>query len=142
MRERQPSERRPGLAVYAGLVALSAYGGVFGLATGVLDMGHELNHRLPFHSPVLGAFALLVIVAAPATALAWHAARGDERVGVTASFAGIMLIAWIVVEVAFIREFSGLQPIYVAVGITFVVIGRRVGTIGSSAPNARVRGAT
>jgi hypothetical protein len=34
-----------------------------------------------------------------------------------------MLIAWIAVEVAFIREFSWLQPSNVAVGITFVVIG-------------------
>jgi hypothetical protein len=124
MADRLSTERRTGLAVYASLVALSAYGGVVGLATGALDLGPTLNRRLPFHSPVFGALALLVIVAVPAAALAWDAARGDERVGVTASFAGIMLIAWIAVEVAFVREFSWLQPSYVAVGITFVVIGR------------------
>jgi len=49
---------RPGLAVYAALVAVSAWGGVVGLATGALDMGNDLNHRLPFHSPAFGAFAL------------------------------------------------------------------------------------
>jgi hypothetical protein len=124
---RAVDRRRPGLALYAGFVAASAWGGVVGLATGVLDMGHDLNHRLPFHSPAFGACALAVIVAVPATALARQAARGDRRAGETALFAGVMLIVWIAVELAFIRQFSWLQPFYVGVGVTFVVIGRRAG---------------
>jgi hypothetical protein len=121
------TDRRRGLAVYSALVAFSAYAGAVGLAGGGADMGHDLNHRLPFHSPVFGAFALIVIVAVPATALARQAARGDRRTGETAVFAGVMLIVWIAVEVAFIRQFSRLQPFYVGVGITLVVIGRRAG---------------
>ena len=123
--ERRP-ERRLGLALYAALVAVSAWGGVFGLATGVLDMGHELNHRLPFHSPVFGALGLATFVGFPATALARLAARGNPRIGATAVFAGAVLIGWIAVELAFIRQLSWLQPVYVIVGATFVVIGRRV----------------
>jgi hypothetical protein len=141
MTYRQSTGRRTGLAVYASLVALSAYGGVVGLATGALDLGTTLNRRLPFHSPALGALALGVAVALPATDLARQAARGDRRTAATATFAGVVLIGWIAVELAFIRQFSWLQPFYVGVGITFVVIGRRVGRGGSSASNAEVRGA-
>jgi hypothetical protein len=114
--------------VYAAFVAVSAWGGVVGLASGALDMGHDLNQRLPFHSPAFGAFALGVIVGVPATALARQAARGDRQTGATAMFAGAMLIVWIAVELAFIRQFSWLQPFYVGVGVTFVVIGRSVGS--------------
>jgi hypothetical protein len=123
---RASERRRAGLAVYAAFVAVSAWGGVVGLATGVLDLGHDLNHRLPFHSPVFGALGLAIFVGAPATALAWHAWRGDDRIGATAVFAGVNLIGWIAVELAFIRELSWLQPVYVAVGITFVIVGRRM----------------
>ena len=118
--------RRAGLACYAAFVALSAYGGAVGLATGTLDLGTKLNHRLPLHSPVVGAIALTLIVGVPATALARYAARGDGRVDETARFLGIMLIGWIGVELAFIRELSWLQPFYAGVGATFLVIGRRV----------------
>jgi len=118
------TRRRSGLAYYAAFVAVSAYGGALGLATGTLDMGNKINQRLPFHSPVVGAIALTMTVGAPATALAWHAARGDRRVGRSARFAGAMLIAWIAVELAFIRELSWLQPFYVGVGASFLVMGR------------------
>ena len=50
-----------------------------------------------------------------------------------------MLIVWIAVELAFIRQFSWLQPFYLGVGVTFVVIGRRVGTQLRSAAPARTR---
>ena len=117
--------RHLGLASYAALVALSAYGGAVGLATGALDMGGTLNHRLPFDSPVLGALALAAIVGLPSTALARYAWRGDRRIGAASLIAGMMLIGWILVELAFIRELSWLQPFFVGVGATFVVIGRR-----------------
>jgi hypothetical protein len=142
MADRQPGERRTGLAVYASLVALSAYGGLVGLATGALDLGPTLNRRLPFHSPVFGALALGALVAIPATALALQALRGDERIAATARFAGIVLIGWIAVELAFIRQFSWLQPIYVGMGISFVMLGRRVGNAGSIAPGVRTGGPT
>ena len=107
-------------------MALSAYAGAVGLATGTLDLGHTLNRRLPFDSPVLGAIALVVFVAVPATTLARQAAGGDERTPATAVFAGAALIAWIVIEIAFIREFSPLQPFFAGVGVSFAIIGLRV----------------
>jgi hypothetical protein len=116
--------RRVGLSCYATFVALSAFAGAAGLATGGLALGGKLDHRLPFHSPVFGAVALALVVGLPSTALARDAWRGDRTLGITALLAGIALVGWIAVELAFIREFSWLQPFYAGVGVTYVAIGR------------------
>jgi hypothetical protein len=119
--------RRPGLAAYAGLIALSAYGGAIGLATGSMNTGATIDHRLPLQSPVLGAVALALVVGVPNTVLAWFAWRGDARTPVAASAAGLLLIGWILVEIACIRELSWLQPLYVLIGTSLIAIGRRRG---------------
>jgi len=117
--------RRTGLAVFAGLVAVSAYGGALGLILGFLDLGARINARLPFGSPVLGGLALALIVAVPSTVLAWWAWRGDPRTDLAAVVTGVLVIGWIVVELAFIRELSFFHPTYVAVGAALVWVGRR-----------------
>ena len=124
---RSTEQPRTGLLAYASCVALSAYGGTIGLATGNLDLGHELNQRLPLHSPVLGGIALALIVGLPATVVAGLAKRGDRRADVASVVAGMLLIAWILVELAFIRELSFLQFFYTGAGLVFVAIGRRAG---------------
>jgi hypothetical protein len=74
---------------------------------------------------VLGGSALAAIVALPFTVLAVLASRTDRRTGFGAAAAGTLLIGWIVVELAFIRAVSFLQPVCVLVGILFVLVGRR-----------------
>jgi hypothetical protein len=90
-----------------------------------VDMGHTLNQRLPLHSPVLGGLALASIVGAPTSVVAITFLRRDRRAGSAAVGAGVLLVAWILVEIAFIREISFLQPFYAAVGVVFIAIGRR-----------------
>jgi hypothetical protein len=114
--------RRDAVAAYAGFVAFSAYAGAVGLVTGALDTGPTIEHRLPLHSPVLGGIALALVVGVPATVLSERAWRGQE-VGRAAVVAGSMLIAWIAIEVAFIREFSWLQVFYTGVGVSFIALG-------------------
>ena len=114
--------RRRALAGYAGFVAFSAYAGAVGLATGVLDTGPTIEHRLPRHSPVLGGVALALVVGVPATWLARRAWHGRD-VGRPALVAGTMLVVWIAIEVAFIREFSWLQVFYLGVGASFIAVG-------------------
>ncbi len=50
------------------------------------------------------------------------------RPGAAEIAAGALLVGWIVVEIAFIRELSFLQPCFALVGVVFVVIGRRLRT--------------
>lgn len=129
--ERQPRRavgaqtRRPGLAALAGVVAASAYYGGVGLITGYLTLGDVVTARLPFASPVLGGLALLAVVAVPATDVAWLAARGDHGTGGAAMLAGILLLGWIVVELAFIRQVSFFHPTFLVVGGLFIWLGIR-----------------
>ena len=125
-RDEPATEKRPtGLSAFAGFVAISAFGGTLGLITGVLDMGHELNQRLPLHSPVLGGIALALLVGVPACAVSLLAWRRDTRAGAASIVAGALLVGWIVVEIAFIRELAFLQLFYAGAGVAYVVIGRR-----------------
>jgi hypothetical protein len=117
--------RRKTLALTAGATAVAAWAGAAGLATGTLSLGAKLTARLPFESPVLGGSALAAIVALPFTVLAVLAWRTDRRTGFGAAAAGTLLIGWIVVELAFIRAVSFLQPVCVLVGVLFVLVGRR-----------------
>ena len=116
--------RRLGVCVFAGLIALSAYAGAIGLITGWLSLDNTAATRLPFSSPVLGGIALAVIVAAPASWLAWLAWRGDPRIEAVELLAGSLLIGWILVELAFIREFSLFHPTYLVIGVILIWLGR------------------
>ena len=116
--------RRVALAVYAVLIAVGAYVGALGLVSGFLRLPPDLEERLPLASPVLGGIALTVIVAVPATVvavLAWLAHRGADLAAV---IEGLLLIGWIVVELAFIRELSYFHVIYVVVGLGLIAWGR------------------
>ena len=56
--------------------------------------------------------------------------------------AGVLLIGWIAVELAFIREFAFLQVVYVVVGMVYVALGRAVSPrvdVGSPPAGARGR---
>jgi hypothetical protein len=117
------AQRHREIALLAGLMAVAAYAGVVGLMTGVLDMGTLLNGRLPFGSPVLGGLALLVIVALPMTVAAVAAWRGLPWAEAAVVTAGLALVGWIVVEVAFIRTFSWMQPVCAAYGALLAGLG-------------------
>ena len=121
----EPGRRRTGLAILAALIAFSAAAGALGLVTGALSVGARLEERLPFGSPAFGGIALGVVVALPSTWLAWLAWRGDRRTDMAALLAGTLLVGWILVELAFIRELSFFHPLYVAIGLVLMVIGRR-----------------
>jgi hypothetical protein len=93
------------------------------LISGGLSLG-DIASRLPFGSPVLGGIALALIVAVPSTMLAWFAWHGDPRTDAAALIVGILVIGWILVELAFLREFSFFHPVYLVVGGVLVWIGR------------------
>ena len=74
---------------------------------------------------MLGGLALAVIVAVPSTVLARWAWRGDPRTDLAAVVTGVLVIGWIVVELAFIKELSFFHPTYVVVGAALIWAGRR-----------------
>jgi len=118
------------LTAGSGVVALTAFGGAIGLITGGLKLGDTVAARLPFHSPVVGGLALALLVGAPFSILAVLAWRRDRTTGVVAFGVGLLLIGWILVELAFIREWSFFHPLYLAIGVAFAVVGWRSRSVG------------
>ena len=117
--------RHVGLSIFAAVIALSAYAGSVGLASGLLTLDDTVAARLPFGSPVLGGLALALVVGAPTSWLAWLAWRGDARTDTAAFLSGVLLIGWILLELAVIQEFSFFHPIYLAIGVILTWVGRR-----------------
>jgi len=113
------------LALYAGFIAASAYFGSIGMISGLLPVSASLASRLPFHSPVFGGVALACVVAAPATLVAVLAWRGHRRGRDAAALAGIILVGWIGVETAIVRELSPLQLGYALAGLGLTLAGDR-----------------
>lgn len=111
------------LASCAALVALSAFGGAVGLVGGGLSLGEEVTPRLPFDSPVMGGMALAVAVGVPFSVLAWQASRGDRRIAQSALGSASLLMLWLVVEIAFIRELSFFHPLYALIAVGFFRFG-------------------
>ena len=113
------------LAAGAATVSASAVLGAAGLATGADPYLRHLTGRLPLQSPVLGAAALTAVVGVPYAALARAAWRGDPTAERMAVSAGSLLVGWLLVEAAVLREPSILDPVYGAVGVATVLAGLR-----------------
>jgi hypothetical protein len=123
--EARTTFHRVWLVVLAGFVAVSAYGGAVGLITGWLRRSASMTGRLPLGSPVFAGIALACVVAAPATVAAVLAWRRHPRYRDAATLAGVLLVGWIVVEVAVVRQFSALQVVYGLAGAGLIAGGSR-----------------
>jgi hypothetical protein len=118
-------QRRTRLAMVAGINAVAAWAGVVGLATGRLSLGADIDRRLPFDSLALAGAALGVIVAVPLTVLALYAWDGDGHTDETMLGTGVLLVAWIGLQVAILREPSWFQPFYACFASGVVVAATR-----------------
>jgi hypothetical protein len=110
-------------AVLTGVIALSGYAGVVGLLGGGISFGATIDARLPFGSLFLAGLALLAIVAVPMTVASVAAGRG-MRYGADIVFgAGLVLVAWIAVELAFIKAYSWFHPTYLVAAVVVLGLG-------------------
>jgi hypothetical protein len=112
-----------GTAVLAGVIALSAYAGAVGLVGGGISFGETINARLPYGSLFLGGIALLFFVALPMTVAAVAALRNVRNASDIVMGAGLLLVAWIAIELAFIKSYSWFHPTYLGLGILVVLCG-------------------
>jgi hypothetical protein len=118
-----------GTAVLTGIIAISAYAGVVG---GAISFGETINARLPFHSLFLAGIALLLVVAAPLTAAGVACIRDLRYASELVIGAGLLLIAWIAVELAFIKSYSWFQPTYLGLAILVLIRGFLLERAGSA----------
>ena len=110
-------------AVVTGAAALSGYAGAVGLIGGGLSFGPTINARLPFDSLVLAGFALLCFVALPMTVAAVASARSTRHSADLVFAAGQLLVAWIGVQLAYIKTYSWFHPTYLAIAFIVLTLG-------------------
>jgi hypothetical protein len=120
-------------AAATGLTALSGYVGVVGLVGGGLTFGPEINARLPFDSLVLAGIALLCFVALPMTVAAIASFRATRHTSDLVFGAGLLLVAWIGVELAYIKVYSWFHPTYLAVAFVVLALGWLIGRVETPA---------
>ena len=123
MTRRQRRQLRIGTAILTGIIALSAYAGVVGLVGGAISFGETINARLPYQSLFLAGMALLLVVAAPMTAAAVACIRDLRYATELVIGAGLLLVAWIAVQLAFIKSYSWFHPTYLALAILVLICG-------------------
>ena len=134
---RSPAARRAviGLEVFT---AVGAVVGAIGLITdGDRFMGGTVDvHDLPLHNwPFAGIVLLLLNGLLPALATVAELRR-HPRAAAMHLTAGVVLMAWIIVQVAFIGLVFALQPLMFMVGLALVVLTRRFDGGGSTAGTA------
>jgi hypothetical protein len=120
---RSGSARPVVIAVLAGLNAVGAACGALGLAFGFLKLDAASASRLPWGSTVLAGIALGLLVGVPNAVLTVVAARRGAGTGPVSIGVGALLVGWILVELAFLRELSFFHPVYIAVGVLLVWLG-------------------
>jgi hypothetical protein len=115
------------LLLLEGLLALGAFGGAVGFLVMGADLMGEGTTQLPFASPVLAGIALglvngvlpVVVLVGALRERAW--ARTGHLV------VGVALVAWIVVQVAFLGwPPAALQWIYLVYGLAIVLLALRL----------------
>jgi hypothetical protein len=115
------SRLRAAASAFAAAIAVSAYAGVVGLVGGGITFGDRIDERLPFESHVLAGIALLVFVAVPMTAASLALWRRTPSSVDLLEGAGVVLVVWIAVELAFIRAYSWFHPTYLLIAVVLVV---------------------
>ncbi|MGB3370533.1 MAG: hypothetical protein WBA81_07935 [Rhodococcus sp. (in: high G+C Gram-positive bacteria)] len=110
-------------AVAAAVTGVLAFAGAIGLIGGGTTLGSEVPQRLPWDSIVLAGVALALVVGVPTTAAALALWRVIPRAALITTTAGLLLIVWIVGQIAVIREFHILQVVFGLVGVLLTAVG-------------------
>lgn len=112
------------------LVAIPAVGGGAALIAdpsgGLMGLSLDLLEGSPLGDYLISGLFLLVIVGLGHFMGAWLVFRGHPLGGPGAVVLGVILVTWIVIQVAWIGLSIWLQPLYLAVGIAETVLGMRI----------------
>ena len=121
---RSPAERV--LLWLEALLAVGAFGGALGLATGGVDLGPS-TADLPFGSTVFAGVALGIVNGLLPTAVLIGALQQRAWALLGHWVVGAALTAWIVVQVGFLGwPPHWLQVLYFAYGLTILGLARRL----------------
>ena len=111
------SVRHRWLAVAAASVALPAIGGAVSLANGTIDMGETIVDALPLAERRAGRPCTLRLRRGALRGPRGHRVARIPRTPQATVAAGLLLVAWIVLQVLVIRTLSLFHPTYLAIGL-------------------------
>lgn len=121
---RSSSKVVPSATWLAGFVAVSAWGGAIYLLLGAPGLTAELPEFLPGETWLPGGIALGLIVALPMSIASYLLGMKRVAGGRAAMVAGVLLMSWIIIQVALVGYISLLQPAMFAAGLAVLVLGR------------------
>lgn len=113
---------RVALAVLEAFTAVGAYVGGYTLVTGGYDMPEELLDSTPFASWTWPGTLLVLVVALPMTVAVVLEIAGARRAFTASVSAGVLLVGWILVQMAVIGYQMFLQPAMLVVGLLVVLL--------------------
>lgn len=120
------------LSVLQWLVALNAFGGgAFGLA-GAPGLPREWLDGSPFSSYLIPSLVLIVAVGGVHAVAAVRFWQGYPRAWLLGRAAGVILVVWIVAQVATIGYVSWLQPAMGATALLELALCRRIETAAAA----------
>lgn len=134
---RPPAERA--LLWLEVLLAVGAFGGAAGLISGSIDLGPAMT-RLPFGSTTFAGVALAVVNGILPTGVWLAAMRRSRWARQGHHLVGAALVAWIVVQIAFLGwPPHWLQITYFLYGWLVLLLATRIPMEGAAAARARGR---
>lgn len=104
-------------------IAAMAVGGAMALIGGAIDMGEDVRTSLPFDSYAFGGVWLLLLAGVLPAVVALGALRRQPWAELGHVAVGVVLMGWIVVQVAFIGPVSWMQPLVLAWGALIATLG-------------------
>jgi hypothetical protein len=118
------------LGVLLALLAINAIGGGFYGIGGAEHVPREWLAGSPFHSYFIPSVFLLVVIGGGflvASIAVFARARSARMLSL---LAGILVLAWLVVQVAIIGYVSWMQPVTAIAGIVVLALAARLDQVG------------
>ncbi|MFF0497261.1 hypothetical protein ACFYU5_12700 [Nocardia aobensis] len=115
------------LAAFAGAVAASVFTLAVALIAG-LRVSTSLDSAPARPGVAAGAVAFALVVGIPMAVTAGGALTGDRRVATAAVISGLLLICWLLAEMAVLRTLDWAQPLYLVLGIVVAALGLHIKT--------------
>lgn len=98
------------LAIYTLVIALNAFGGgIYGI-TGARELPAEWLQHTPFNSYLIPSLFLLIVVGGMSLLTSVSLFKRSSWAWSLSLYTGILLVLWIIVQVAMIGYVSWLQP--------------------------------
>lgn len=130
---------RISIAFLTGFVALSAMAGGLGMLQGADRFPQEWLGTTPFNDYTIPALLLVLVVGGSSLFAAVTIITGRKG-GVLASMAaGLLLVGFIVAELAILNDnelISGIEGMYLAIGLVIFGLAAHLGLIEGQAPKA------